>query len=51
MPDADRAGQTPFILYLHGFNSSPASVKARQLQAFMQARGLGAAFACPALPV
>ena len=51
MPDAEKGGQAPFILYLHGFNSSPASVKARQLQAFMQAHGLGAALACPALPV
>lgn len=41
----------PFIIYLHGFNSSPQSVKSRELQAFMQARGLGDSFACPALPV
>lgn len=38
------------ILYLHGFNSAPASHKARTLAAAMQARGLGAEFACPALP-
>lgn len=38
------------ILYLHGFNSSPASRKARELGAHLAARGLGAQFACPALP-
>ncbi|MDX1374373.1 MAG: YqiA/YcfP family alpha/beta fold hydrolase [Burkholderiales bacterium] len=38
------------IIYLHGFISAPASKKARTLQAYLQARGLGARFACPALP-
>ncbi len=38
------------ILYLHGFNSAPASHKARTLQAYLQARGFGAQFVCPALP-
>jgi uncharacterized protein len=38
------------IVYLHGFNSSPASHKARTLQAYMRAQGLGDSFACPALP-
>jgi predicted esterase YcpF (UPF0227 family) len=38
------------ILYLHGFNSSPASHKARTMQAWMQARGLGERFVCPVLP-
>ena len=38
------------ILYLHGFNSSPASHKARTMAAWMSARGLGKHFACPALP-
>lgn len=38
------------ILYLHGFNSSPDSRKARMLQAHLQAQGLGERFSCPALP-
>ena len=38
------------LLYVHGFNSSPASTKARQLQIRMEALGRGAEFACPALP-
>ncbi|MBV8658171.1 MAG: esterase [Burkholderiales bacterium] len=40
----------PQLLYLHGFNSSPQSLKAQQTQAFMHARGLADAFHCPALP-
>jgi len=39
------------ILYLHGFRSAPASVKARALHAHMQARGLGDAYWCEQLPV
>lgn len=39
------------ILYLHGFASSPQSLKARQLQARMHQRGLGRHFAAPQLPV
>ena len=39
------------ILYLHGFRSSPRSVKARQLAARLTARGLGETFRCPQLPV
>jgi uncharacterized protein len=38
------------ILYIHGFNSSPASTKARQLQARLLAGGRGGEYACPALP-
>lgn len=38
------------IVYLHGFNSTPDSHKARALRAYMDARGLGHLFACPVLP-
>lgn len=38
------------IVYLHGFNSSPQSHKAQVLSRFMAERGLGAHYACPALP-
>jgi uncharacterized protein len=38
------------LIYLHGFNSSPRSHKARSLKQIMEARGLGKRFACPALP-
>ena len=37
------------IFYLHGFNSAPASHKARTLKGYMEAHGLGHLFACPAL--
>jgi predicted esterase YcpF (UPF0227 family) len=40
----------PRIVYLHGFNSSPQSVKARLLGEHLKSRGLGARYACPALP-
>jgi len=39
------------IVYLHGFNSSPQSHKAQVLKRYMEERGLGEEFACPALPV
>jgi uncharacterized protein len=39
------------IVYLHGFNSSPLSHKAQVMRRFMEERGLGARFACPALPI
>lgn len=37
------------ILYIHGFNSSPLSTKARQLEAVMQQLGLSAQLRVPAL--
>ena len=41
----------PFIIYLHGFNSSPQSVKATQMRARMRELGLEDRLLCPALPV
>ena len=38
------------LVYLHGFNSSPASHKAQLMRAHMEGRGLGSLYACPALP-
>ncbi|MEW5787125.1 MAG: YqiA/YcfP family alpha/beta fold hydrolase [Pseudomonadota bacterium] len=38
------------ILYIHGFNSSAQSGKAREMAVWMAERGLGEAFACPDLP-
>jgi predicted esterase YcpF (UPF0227 family) len=38
------------IVYLHGFNSSPASGKARQLGEHMASIGRLAEYVCPALP-
>jgi predicted esterase YcpF (UPF0227 family) len=38
------------IIYIHGFNSSSQSGKARELQAWMAARGLAEAYVCPDLP-
>ena len=38
------------IVYLHGFNSSPASGKARQLGEYMAGIGRQADYLCPALP-
>ncbi|HKY01444.1 MAG TPA: YqiA/YcfP family alpha/beta fold hydrolase [Burkholderiales bacterium] len=37
------------LIYLHGFNSDPASHKAQVLKGDMEARGLGAAYRCPKL--
>jgi len=36
-------------IYIHGFNSSPASTKSRQLQTRLEALGRRDEFACPAL--
>lgn len=38
------------LIYVHGFNSSPASTKARQLRTALEALGRAGEFACPALP-
>ena len=38
------------LIYLHGFNSSPASVKARLIRERLEAAGRGAEFLAPALP-
>jgi len=38
------------IVYLHGFNSSPQSHKARVMERYMAERGLAGEFACPELP-
>lgn len=38
------------IIYIHGFNSSSRSGKARELQAWMAARGRAEAYVCPDLP-
>lgn len=39
------------IIYLHGFRSAPASIKATALRARMAERGLAARFWCEQLPV
>jgi len=38
------------LVYLHGFNSSPASHKVRTLTDWLAARGLAQRLRCPALP-
>ncbi|HXC38134.1 MAG TPA: YqiA/YcfP family alpha/beta fold hydrolase [Burkholderiales bacterium] len=38
------------LVYLHGFNSSPASHKAQELGKVLAERGLSDRFICPALP-
>lgn len=38
------------LIYIHGFNSSSQSGKARELEAWMAARGLADAYRCPDLP-
>jgi predicted esterase YcpF (UPF0227 family) len=38
------------IVYLHGFNSTPASRKARELEQYLADRGRGHRFRCPQLP-
>jgi uncharacterized protein len=38
------------LVYLHGFNSSPASHKAQVMKAHLEGRGQGHLYACPELP-
>lgn len=38
------------LVYLHGFNSSPASHKAQVMKSYMEAKGLASRYSCPALP-
>ena len=38
------------LIYLHGFNSSPGSHKARVLKSYMEEHGLDDEYCCPALP-
>jgi len=40
----------PLLVYLHGFNSSAQSTKARQLAAHMASLGLADRYLCPSLP-
>src|SRR5690606_28953095 len=48
-PNPDRA--RTMIIYLHGFRSAPASIKAQALKARMVERGLAERFWCEQLPV
>ncbi len=50
MGSTPHAGAGDMMIYLHGFNSAPASRKARMLHAYLDSRGLAARFTCPALP-
>ena len=38
------------LIYLHGFNSSPGSHKAQLLKRYLEERGMGGQYCCPALP-
>ncbi len=44
------ASANVMIVYIHGFNSSPASHKSNQLRDRLAALGRGTEFVCPALP-
>jgi hypothetical protein len=48
-PDNKPESKSPLLLYLHGFNSSPASFKARFLGDFLQQRNLRQHYLVPAL--
>jgi hypothetical protein len=41
---------SPYLLYLHGFRSSPRSFKARVVQEKLEQAGLGERLICPQLP-
>jgi len=45
---ADRDG--PLVVYIHGFKSSPASIKAGLVRQWLKSRGKEGRFRCPALP-
>jgi hypothetical protein len=47
---AQRLDTERMLLYVHGFNSSPASHKARLLKQRLEAMGRGREFTCPTLP-
>ncbi|MGH8642770.1 MAG: YqiA/YcfP family alpha/beta fold hydrolase, partial [Burkholderiales bacterium] len=38
------------LIYIHGFNSSPASIKAQLIRQRLETIGRGAEFLAPALP-
>ncbi|MGF6273492.1 putative esterase YcpF (UPF0227 family) [Massilia sp. UYP11] len=42
--------QAPYLLYLHGFRSSPRSFKARVVQERLAQAGMGERLICPQLP-
>ncbi|TPE54897.1 hypothetical protein FJM67_02245 [Maribrevibacterium harenarium] len=39
----------PFLIYVHGFNSSERSFKSQRVKQALEQRGLGQCFACPRL--
>ena len=43
--------KTQKLLYLHGFNSSPQSVKAQLVQSYLQQRGCSDLLLCPQIPI
>lgn len=45
---ADREG--PLVVYIHGFKSSPASIKAGLVRQWLKSRGKEGRFRCPDLP-
>ncbi len=41
---------SPLLLYIHGFNSSPHSLKAMEVSKYVEQQALGVTFVAPALP-